>query len=241
MSDPTDSCDFPAAHSMDTTWFAVDRDGNVAMFETGESGAVPSSVADEYYPGEEVLEELGERLYRYEHTTENWISGPYERQNVPASPVKESAMPADVLEHAVRFDGSFAEVEKLQPAEFWACESWQPGWLALDGKTVRPFEGREDEFEDAEENLEGEGDLEVKPPLTGLPEATPVKTPEPGSEARRDREKAWVFTGSDVAPTSSEADWSDVMPKSEDLEPKGKPEQAADAVDPPKKPWWKLW
>lgn len=34
--------DFPAAHSMDTTWFAVDRDGNVGRFETGEDGAVPN-------------------------------------------------------------------------------------------------------------------------------------------------------------------------------------------------------
>jgi hypothetical protein len=33
--------DFPAAHSMDTTWFAVDKDGRVACFESGEAGAVP--------------------------------------------------------------------------------------------------------------------------------------------------------------------------------------------------------
>jgi hypothetical protein len=39
MDDP---CDFPAAHSMDTTWFAVDRDGHVAAFESGEAGAVPT-------------------------------------------------------------------------------------------------------------------------------------------------------------------------------------------------------
>jgi hypothetical protein len=40
--DPRD--DFPAAHSMDTTWFAVDRDGHVACFESGEDGAVPATV-----------------------------------------------------------------------------------------------------------------------------------------------------------------------------------------------------
>ena len=33
--------DYPAAHSMDTLFFAVDRDGHVAVFETGEAGAVP--------------------------------------------------------------------------------------------------------------------------------------------------------------------------------------------------------
>lgn len=38
--------DFPAAHSMDTTWFAVDRDGRVAAFESGEAGAVPVTGGD---------------------------------------------------------------------------------------------------------------------------------------------------------------------------------------------------
>lgn len=33
--------DFPAAHSMDTLWFAVDRDGHVGCFGSGEAGAVP--------------------------------------------------------------------------------------------------------------------------------------------------------------------------------------------------------
>jgi hypothetical protein len=35
--------DFPAAHSMDTTWFAVDADGCVGVFDSGEGGAVPST------------------------------------------------------------------------------------------------------------------------------------------------------------------------------------------------------
>jgi hypothetical protein len=33
--------DYPSAHSMDTCFFAVDRDGHVAIFDTGEAGAVP--------------------------------------------------------------------------------------------------------------------------------------------------------------------------------------------------------
>ncbi len=33
--------DYPAAHSMDTTWFAVDEDGFVGQFDSGEAGAVP--------------------------------------------------------------------------------------------------------------------------------------------------------------------------------------------------------
>jgi hypothetical protein len=39
--------DFPAAHSMDTTWFGVDRAGQVAMFETGEDGHAPDLAQEE--------------------------------------------------------------------------------------------------------------------------------------------------------------------------------------------------
>jgi hypothetical protein len=36
--------DFPAGHSMDTDWFAVDKDGNIAVFDSGEDGAVPIEI-----------------------------------------------------------------------------------------------------------------------------------------------------------------------------------------------------
>ncbi len=35
--------DYPAAHSMDTNWFGVDASGNIALFDSGEGGAVPHS------------------------------------------------------------------------------------------------------------------------------------------------------------------------------------------------------
>lgn len=37
--------DFPAAHSMDTEWFAVDAEGNIGRFDTGEDGAFPFDAA----------------------------------------------------------------------------------------------------------------------------------------------------------------------------------------------------
>lgn len=40
--------DWPAAHSMDTTWFAVDRCGHVGVFESGEEGAVADGAPDAY-------------------------------------------------------------------------------------------------------------------------------------------------------------------------------------------------
>jgi hypothetical protein len=36
--------DFPAAHSMDTTWFAIDADGCVGIFNSDENGAVPKDL-----------------------------------------------------------------------------------------------------------------------------------------------------------------------------------------------------
>jgi hypothetical protein len=42
--------DFPAAHSMDTDWFAIDADGNIGIFDSGEGGAVP--VLDDFNPGQ---------------------------------------------------------------------------------------------------------------------------------------------------------------------------------------------
>lgn len=40
-----DAVDVPAAHSMDTAWFAVDEEGKVGVFETGEDGALPDDAA----------------------------------------------------------------------------------------------------------------------------------------------------------------------------------------------------
>ena len=51
--------DYPAAHSADTEWFAVDRDGNVAVFDTGEAGAVPVGAYEEGNLG--LLQELPPR------------------------------------------------------------------------------------------------------------------------------------------------------------------------------------
>jgi hypothetical protein len=39
--------DYPAAHSMDTTWFAADRDGHVGVFSTNAKGAIPGIPPDE--------------------------------------------------------------------------------------------------------------------------------------------------------------------------------------------------
>lgn len=48
--------DFPAAHSMDTEWFAVDADGHVGVFATTETGALPLPGDDYYQQSAEYLD-----------------------------------------------------------------------------------------------------------------------------------------------------------------------------------------
>jgi hypothetical protein len=243
---------------MDTSWFAIDNDGNVAVFDTGESGCVPEGAYTEdaytlesevmalpssgfkFDPdgfaetqwsehvevgdipeGDEGLElfmflsdlvpvrdllarlnseaigsskgeavrlrvtdrsafaELhareacngcyrdwrsGEEIaahgcYRYEHTCENWIAGPYARATIPNKPLAITEIPKSIRDKAVAFDGRFADTQTLQPAEHWPCMGWESGWLSSDGKTARPFSDDSDGWEDyaeQREDLEGE-------------------------------------------------------------------------------------
>jgi hypothetical protein len=236
--------DFPAAHSMDTMWFAVDADGHVAAFDTGEGGAVPeiafadnpyelatllralpetgakldeaghtldatathtpiSNVGDrvthvlafltELEPVKDLVERLSgtviaatsgvavelvvgdraafEELHRRgacrhcqwdpagdeselaAHGVFRYVCGeqsavPYVRLAVPDKPLALDDVPAEVRAHAIRFAGRFVDSPKLQPAEHWDTQGWGATWLASDGKTVRPFAGREDELDD---------------------------------------------------------------------------------------------
>src|SRR4051794_3889505 len=57
--------DYPAAHSMDATWFAIDKDGYVARFETGEAGAMPDNALSDQ-GGVDVMGQLGALLPRTE-------------------------------------------------------------------------------------------------------------------------------------------------------------------------------
>jgi hypothetical protein len=43
QSEVTADADFPAAHSMDTLWFAVDKDGRVAALQSDSGGAAPAA------------------------------------------------------------------------------------------------------------------------------------------------------------------------------------------------------
>jgi hypothetical protein len=87
-------------------------------------------------------------VYEYTHLCENWIAGPYGRDQVPARRVHIDQLPPAVrrqLKAAQLPTLSFSVAPHVQPMEHWPCESWEPGWLGTDG-VVRPVAGREDEY-----------------------------------------------------------------------------------------------
>jgi hypothetical protein len=162
--------DFPAAHSMDTQWFAVDADGHVAVLHSGEEGPVPEGVdphepavhawlrslcpesaGQEWWSAEDDdIRRVG--LFGYGHSQRvGWFTWPYQRELVPDQPRHIDQMPPKVREifSRVRFDKlRFADSAYLQPAEFFPCHLWddEPAYLASDGRTVRAVPGEEDRF-----------------------------------------------------------------------------------------------
>jgi hypothetical protein len=160
--------DFPAAHSMDSEWFAVDRQGRVAVFFSGENGPVPKgkvqkdSLGDflprlrgmaevEDWDNDAQVAEQG--LYTYQYPEELGALAPYERSEVPARPLHVDQLPPGLraLAKDVRLHVDFAREERVQPVEHVECDFWTDdavGYLATDGKTVRPVPGREDDFKE---------------------------------------------------------------------------------------------
>lgn len=88
--------DHPAAHSMDTTWFAVDRDGKVASFDTGEAGAMPATSGD---PEEVVahLDALPRRAARLRVRTLPAFAGESPHRASPGHPALLHLKRAEVL------------------------------------------------------------------------------------------------------------------------------------------------
>jgi hypothetical protein len=157
--------DYPASHSMDTVWFAVDAIGQVAYFDSGENGPVPRGdhhdirhelcdlrrpvgAPEDYNPLDYLYEVVG--LYAFGHAEMNYPSSPYECQIVPDVPLHVDQLPPELraLCRAVSFPVRFAKDMLLQPLEHVPCSTWGPGlaYICSDGKTVRPVAGEEARF-----------------------------------------------------------------------------------------------
>lgn len=131
--------DYPAAHSMDTTWFAVDKNGYLAVLESGGSGAVPlEAIPKDLKELREcwtLSKELGstrfadKAIYRYTCDLE-WeaeLIESYERvvQDVHNKPMLKYEDLNQSMQKAVKpfhfRDRCFAEAESIQPALATPC------------------------------------------------------------------------------------------------------------------------
>jgi hypothetical protein len=165
------NADFPAAHSMDTVWFAVDADGHVACFWTGEDGCLPVAAStnddavrswirslipdpelEDLYVEYEDYARAG--LFNYD-SGYVWtgIAAPYQKNLVPDSPLHIDQVPPavrDVFKHFRLDNIRFTDTLLVQPWEYGTCDSYgedeTTGYLAGDGVTVRPVPGRERDF-----------------------------------------------------------------------------------------------
>lgn len=268
--------DYPASHSMDTCFFAIDRDGHVAIFETGSAGAVPASAfgGDEAYQmleqfgslprGEALYDPSGHRvpgsvqqsdrhagqagsdhpilmflssldpvrdeiaagraealpstegvavlfqrlpqalgqqlhadgaclgcewhfqahnreiaergLFCYSHLSDDCLAGPYGRMQQPAQPIHVDQLPPQIRGAVKTMCFSslcFAETPHIQPIEHAECVSWEPAWMDVTGKHIRPVPGREDDYAGQYEELAeiaGEDNLHIEPPPGHQPE-----------------------------------------------------------------------
>lgn len=136
-----------AAHSMDTYWFAVDDDGRVAQFDSGDFGAVPfvaldspiveevreyasspgsrplvNEVSIRYSPDDDPSNPSTRGLYDYRHDRhEGDFATPYLRLSRPLEPLRVDELPASIRGGCPRFEGARFECDALiQPLDFFA-------------------------------------------------------------------------------------------------------------------------
>jgi hypothetical protein len=154
--------DFPAAHSMDTRWFAIDAEGHIGYFISLEAGAVPKlarggdSNDDRAFEALDQLTglapvgpprrgeygmidpaSLGLFVYRHDDRFENWISGPYFRERAPSSALHVDQLPPALRDYVSRMlldCLTFREESRIQPVELTPCDSWQSEFVTLDGE-----------------------------------------------------------------------------------------------------------
>jgi hypothetical protein len=85
--------DYPAAHSMDTEWYAVDADGHVAIFSSGEEGAVPEAAANDHDAPADLLDAIPDVPY----SLLDWLGEDREERHVELPPRKRKKGMGKVL------------------------------------------------------------------------------------------------------------------------------------------------
>lgn len=179
--------DYPAAHSMDTTWFAVDAVGHVGVFESWEDGHVPETAIDAHdllagiwsldHPGEEeslsiedLAAALGAFIYHYDNSDDSFDQiALYRRTTTPEVPLHLDQLPPTLRQQAkqVQFHKvDFSQNELVQPLEEYPCVFWYEedtvAYLCSDGKKVQPMPGKEGRFAEFCKQFRDENPEEAK-------------------------------------------------------------------------------
>lgn len=168
--------DWPAAHSMDTVWYAVDGKGAVAFFDSGSPGPVPKSATrrehgdlprlvrilggecdDEDFDMEEAFAEAARRgVFGYQVISwECDFVDTYERVAAPKKPLHVDELPPKLRKNAVKCTlptVDFAKETELQILGLVTCDLyWDEavGCFAPGHKEVRPIPGKEAEYRKA--------------------------------------------------------------------------------------------
>jgi hypothetical protein len=201
--------DYPAAHSMDTVWYAVDANGAVGVFNSAEPGPVPKSAVrrehgdvprlvrilggecdDEDFDLREAFQTAaGLGLYVYEVITwESDFVDTYERIGVPERPLHLDQLPPKLRKNAAKCMlpmVDFAKEEELQIIGLVACDLyWDEavGCFAPGHTEVRPIPGKEKEYQAALPQLRSEN-----PDFRFADLATPARPePQPPPQERED-------------------------------------------------------
>lgn len=129
------STDYPAAHSMDTSWFAVDEAGRVAIFDSGEDGAVPlhtlslGGAAEADPEATQVYERLAPQGDEADGDDEagpffHYVNGDYgdpgryvRTAHVPAQPANVAALPGPLHARMLRLPVDFTTATTLHLAD----------------------------------------------------------------------------------------------------------------------------
>jgi len=195
--------DYPAAHSMDTIWYAVDANGAVGVFDSGPPGPVPTSAVrrehgdvprlvrilggdcdDEDFELSEAFQELARQgVFVYQVITwETDFVDTYERAAVPKRPLHLDQLPPKLRNNVAKCALSkvdFSKDEELQVLALVACDLyWDEavGCFAPGHKEIRPIPGKEKEYQAALRSLQRENPdfVFAEPAVTTKKEPPPL-------------------------------------------------------------------
>jgi len=199
--------DYPAAHSMDCVWYAVDANGAVGIFSSGEAGPVPRSATqrehgdiprlirilggecdDDDFDLQEAFQSAGDRgLYVYEVVSwECDFLDTYDRVAVPKRRLHLNQLPPNLRKNFAKCTlptTDFAKEQELQVVGLVACDLyWDEavGCFAPGHKEIRPIPGKEAEYRVALPSLRRENpDFQFAEPVPVVRKGPPPLPPRP--------------------------------------------------------------